>query len=88
MTRLTDGNRTITITLAIWEDGSGLSPDWSNDFFEIGSLDYDEEKDAYIVSDVDYCVDYALDWKYSRGDFADDIPNENNTVLVDGVEIE
>ena len=70
MTRLTDGNKTVEITMQTWT-GNGYTPDFSNDFFEVGGLERDEEKDAYIVPDVDYCVDYANDWKNNRFDFAD-----------------
>lgn len=87
MTRLTDGKKTIEISLVIFE-GNGWTPDWSNDFFSVGSLPFDEEKQAYVVEDVDYCIEQALDWKNSVGDFADDEPNENNEVYVNGESID
>ena len=71
MTRLTDGKKTVEITMRIWE-GNGYTPDWSNDFFDIGDLPRDEEKEASIVEDVDYCVGQAQDWKNSAGDYMDD----------------
>ena len=80
--KLTDGKKTISIKLCTWE-GTGYSPDWSNDFFNAGSLPYDEEQDVYIVPDVDYCIEQAMDWKNSVGDFAEDKPNPNNAVLID-----
>ena len=52
MTRLTDGNRTIEIELCIW-NGEGYDPDWSADFFNVGSLEYDDDAEAYVVDDVD-----------------------------------
>lgn len=58
--RLTDGTKTVEITIARW-NGSGYDPDWSNDYFGAGNLPRDEEKDAYIVDDVDYCIDMAND---------------------------
>ena len=52
-------------------------------FFEAANLPYDEESDAYIVKDVNYCIDQAYDWQNSEGDFAEDKPNENNKVFVE-----
>ena len=46
MARFTDGKRTLEITMKVW-NGNGYDPDWSNDCFEVGGLEYDEEKDAY-----------------------------------------
>lgn len=79
---LTDGKKTVIIRMCIWE-GNGYSPDWSNDFFDAGSLPYNESKGAYIVKDVDYCIDQAHDWEKSEGDFSEDQPNVNNTVFVE-----
>ena len=61
MTRLYDGNRLISIEVRTWT-GSGYTPDWSNDLFEVGGLPYDDARDAYIVPDVAYCVDVAESW--------------------------
>lgn len=58
MTRLTDGKKTVEIEMKKW-NGSGYDPDWSEDFFEVGQVPYDEEKEAYIVKDVDYCIEQA-----------------------------
>lgn len=70
MTRLTDGRRTLEINMADWEpEKLTYTPDWSRDFFEVGNLDYDEEKDAYRVWDVEFALEYALDWKLGTGDF-------------------
>ena len=84
-TRITDGKKTVEITMCVW-NGTGWTPDFSNDFFCIGDLRRDNERDAYIVGDVDYCIDQADDWKHSRGDFADDIPNVGNEVFVKLIE--
>lgn len=84
--KLTDGKKTIDIRMMAWDsiNNSGFSPDWSNDFFEAGSLDcpYNEVTDTYIVHDVDNCIEQAMDWKYSRGDFSSDEFNPNNTVFI------
>lgn len=84
MTRLTDGKKTVEITMRTWENGN-YTPDWSNDFFSVGSLKMDWEKDAYIVDDVDYCVEYACEWEEGVGDFYDehdepDVVNKNRYV--------
>lgn len=62
MIKITDGKKTAEITMRTWEDNS-YSPDWSADFFEAGSLEYDEESDTFRVQDVDYCIDQAKDWE-------------------------
>lgn len=77
--KLSDGKRTVEIRMVVWE-GTGYSPDLSADFFE---APYDKEKEAYIVKDVDYCIEQAQDWKNSEGDFRDNMPNENNMVFVE-----
>ena len=82
MTRLTDGKRTVAITMTVY-DGSHYTPDWSHDFFCTGSLPYDENTDAYFVPDVSYCIEQAEDWKNSEGDFVLDKPNENNRVFIE-----
>lgn len=80
--KLTDGKKTVEIRMMIWE-GNGYSPDWSLDFFNASGLPYNDETDTYTVADVDYCVEQAYDWRDSKGDFKDDIPNESNTVFVE-----
>ena len=59
--KMTDGKRTIEITIQKWNETgyTGYGEDWSKDFFDAGSLPYDEETDTYTVEDVDYCIDYA-----------------------------
>ena len=75
--KLTDGKKTIEIIMTV-----GDSPDWSMDFFNAGSLECDEESHVFYVQDVDYCIEQAMDWKYSKGDFESDTPNENNNVTI------
>jgi len=80
MTRLTDGKKTVEITMyEISEEGKQL-PDWSYEFFEIGGLELDEEKDAYMVDDVDYCIDQAMEWKNAEGEWEEGTPAENRFV--------
>ena len=80
--KITDGKKTVEIRMMTWE-GSGYSPDWSMDFFEAGSLPWDEERNVYTVPDVDYCIDQANDWANSTGDFSGDEPDDNRTVIVE-----
>ena len=75
--KLSDGKKTIKIKLQRW-NSTGYDPDMSNEFFEAGSLPYDEGNDTYIVDDVFYCIDYANDWANGKGDFyGDDVNNRN-----------
>lgn len=73
--KITDGKRTVEIRMMIWQ-GNGYSPDWANDFFDAGLLHYDEEAEAYIVDDIDYCIEQAQEW-------ADE--DENNMVFVEEI---
>lgn len=72
-TILTDGNKTAEIIMRTWSDFQ-WSPDFSNDFFEVGGLkkvDVFGEL-AHEVDDLDYCIAQAHDWEFKRGDFYDD----------------
>lgn len=78
MTRLFDGTKTAEITMRFWNSNTNrYTPDWSNDFFAIGGLEYDDEHEAYKVDDVEYCVEQARDWGNMVGDFAGDEDPEN-----------
>lgn len=59
--KITDGKRTIEITIREW-NGSGWGPDWSNDYFNAGLLPYDEETDTHTVASVAHCIEMATDW--------------------------
>lgn len=73
--KITDGKRIVEIRMMVWENNN-YSPDWSEDFFNAGTLNYDDETDAYAVADIDYCVEQAQEWA------AED---ENNTVAVEEI---
>ena len=79
MTRLSDGKRVVEITMNEWT-GTGYTPDWSNDFFNVGCLPYDEENDYYIVDDIEYCIDQSKDCINCEGDYSDGIVNENSNL--------
>lgn len=78
MTKLTDGKRTVSVRMMIW-NGNGYDPDWSNDFFEVGGLPYHEDDHGdlvYEVKDVGYCIEQAQEW-------ADE--DDDNTVFVEDI---
>lgn len=56
--KITDGKKTVEIKIQRW-NGSCYGPDWSADYFDAGSLPYNEDTDTYTVDDVDYCIDMA-----------------------------
>lgn len=53
--KITDGKRTVEINIMTW-NGTGYGPDWAGEYFDAGTLPYDEENDAYTVQDVQYCI--------------------------------
>lgn len=79
--KITDGKSTVEISMHERKE-NGLSPDWSNDFFEAGGLPYDDDAMSYIVDDVKYCIDQAEDWKNRRGDFYYDESDVERLVFV------
>ena len=76
MIRLIDNNKVIEISLREWdEENMQYGPDWAADFFEVGNLGTVEDDEcaydpAYVVRDVDYCVEQANDMVAGEGDFA------------------
>lgn len=69
MIRLIDNNKAVEISIREWdEENSQYGPDQSADFFEIGGLETVSEPElAYIVDDVDYCIDQADDMVAGEG---------------------
>ena len=78
--KLTDGRKTMEITICDW-NGNSYGEDWSQEYFSAGSLPYDEETDAYLVPDVDYCVDMAMseDEEGARCKY-----DEDGNLIIDG----
>lgn len=74
MAKLTDGKRNVEIYMMVW-NGTGYGPDWSNDFFEVGTLPTVEigPDVLYCVPDVAYCIEQAQEWSEE---------DENNEVHV------
>lgn len=56
--KITDGKKTVEIIIHRW-NGTGYDPDWSIDYFQAGSLPYNEETGTYTVDNVDYCIEMA-----------------------------
>lgn len=87
MIRLIDDSKAVEISIREWDDESiGYGPDWSADFFEVGNLKTcfadDGMEPAYIVDDVDYCIEQANDMVAGIGDFAEYGPQPNQVVDV------
>lgn len=84
MIRLIDNSKAVEISIREWnEENPGYGPDWSADFFEVGGLKTVDVPDlAYIVEDVDYCIEQANDMVAGEGDFAEYGPQPNTFVDV------
>lgn len=74
---MTDGKKLVQVTMKIW-NGSGYGPDWANEFFETAGLEFDGEVDAFMVDDVDYCIEQMEDWKNCTNDYIDDEDPDGN----------
>lgn len=75
--KMTDGKKLVEVTMKIW-NGSGYGPDWANEFFETAGLEFDGEVDAFMVNDVDYCIEQMEDWKNCANDYIDDEDPDGN----------
>lgn len=75
--KMTDGKKLVEVTMKIW-NGSGYGPDWANEFFETAGLEFDGEVDAFMVNDVDYCIEQMEDWKNCVNDYIDDEDPDGN----------
>lgn len=84
MIRLIDNSKAVEISIREWnKENPGYGPDWSADFFEVGGLKTVDVPDlAYIVEDVDYCIEQANDMVAGEGDFAEYGPQPNTFVDV------
>lgn len=54
----------------------------ADDFFSVGSLEYDPEKSAYKVDDCDYLVSVLEDYKNSEGDYLECGAKEDRTSVI------
>ena len=53
--KFTDGKKTVEITIT--DNRNNI--DVTSDLMEVGSMEYNEDMDAYMVEDVNYCADFA-----------------------------
>lgn len=82
--KVTDGKRIVDIRMCVWDpERCQYSPDWSNDAFGSGNMEYIPELDAYRVEDVDDAIDFAQDWSMGRGEFYEEEDTDNNVVFID-----
>lgn len=72
MIRLIDDNKAVEISILEWdEEGMQYGSDMAADFFGVGGLKTVSEPEfAYVVDDVDYCIEEANDMVAGEGDFA------------------
>ena len=86
MIRLTDGYATVTVEMKTWDEHNQCyTPDRAPEFFDVGGLPIDFDKRAYLVDDVNYCIDQARDSMLHIGDFYDGFPGTTgDTLFVDG----
>lgn len=63
MTILIDNSKAVEISIREWdEENTQYGLDWSADFYDVGRLKtVDGPELAYIVEDVDYCIEQAND---------------------------
>ena len=54
----------------------------ADDFFSVGSLEYDTEKSAYKVDDCDYLVSVLEDYENSEGDYLESGAKEDRTSVI------
>lgn len=74
MARLVDKNRKLLdIQMAVWA-GDGWGLDWSEDFYNVGDLEYDADPfvQAYKVDNVYDALEAAQDWSENVGDWSMD----------------
>lgn len=84
MTILIDNSKAVEISIREWdEENTQYGLDWSADFYDVGRLKtVDGPELAYIVEDVDYCIEQANDMVAGEGDFAEDGPQPDTFVDV------
>lgn len=72
MIRLIDNNKVVEISIRVWdEENMQYGSDMAADFFGVGGLKTVSEPEfAYVVDDVDYCIEEANDMVAGEGDFA------------------
>lgn len=59
MTRFYDDENLLSIEMTLIRQDDSYGENWERDFFDVGSLHYNAELDAFKVDDVSYLSDYA-----------------------------
>lgn len=72
--KITDGKVIAVVKVYEWDPSStGFTPDWSEDYFTAGDLEFDDELDAYKVDCIQDYVDSAKAWAEGKTDADDDL---------------
>ena len=94
MVLLMDSHRAVNITIRPHVDGC-YGPDWSADFFEVGTLSHypvlagDHKGEiAHLVEYVDDCIKYAKDMVEGAGFFELDGPQPYQVVQVEEINVD
>lgn len=82
MTRFYDDENLLSIEMTSIRQDDSYGENWERDFFDVGSLPYNAELDAFKVDDVSYLSDYAesyvngtnTDIEYNRDENGNIIP--------------
>lgn len=84
MTKFYDGKKILTISMK----DTNTNIDWENDFFDVGSLFYNSDIDAYKVDDVNYLVDYASDYANGTNTDIDYERDDNGGIILPAVSVD
>ena len=76
-TRFYDGKNLLEVAILTAENVNT-----AEDFFSVGSLEYDPEKSAYKVDDCDYLVSVLEDYENSEGDYFECGAKEDRTSVI------
>lgn len=84
MTKFYDGKKILSISMK----DTNTNLDWENDFFDVGSLSYNSDIDAYKVDDVNYLVDYAADYANGTNTDIDYEHDDNGDIILPAVSVD
>lgn len=84
MTKFYDGKKILSISMK----DTNTNLDWENDFFDVGSLSYNSDIDAYKVDDVNYLVDYAVDYANGTNTDIDYEHDDNGDIILPAVSVD
>lgn len=84
MTKFYDGKKILTISMK----DTNTNIDWENDFFDVGSLSYNSDINAYKVDDVNYLVDYAADYANGTNTDIDYEHDDNGDIILPAVSVD